>query len=129
MPTIYTGDMLRQGIISAVLSVALLAAADSVATAKKLIADKKFEEAVTELKAAQKANPKSAAVQKLLAEASMGAADALMSDNSLPPMRKYPAALRHYREVVKLDPKNKKAAENIAMIEGIYRQMGRPIPQ
>lgn len=121
--------MFRRGIISAALSLALLSAADSVAAAKKLIASKKYEEAVQELKIAQKATPKSAEVQKLLIEAGMGAGDALMTNPNLPPMRKYPAALRHYREVVKLDPKNKRAMDNIALIEGIYKQMGRPVPQ
>ena len=121
--------MLRQGLIFAALSVALLAAADNLASAKKLIAAQKYAEAVEELRIAHKANPKSAEVQKLLIQADMGAADSLMTNSNLPPMRKYPAALRHYREVVKLDPKNKRAVDNVAMIEGIYKQMGRPVPE
>lgn len=40
-----------------------------------------------------------------------------------------PAALRHLRRVLELDPGNPQAIEQIALIEGIYRSMGREIPE
>jgi tetratricopeptide (TPR) repeat protein len=38
-------------------------------------------------------------------------------------------ALRHYRRVLELDPENTRAKVEIDQIEGIYEQMGRPIPE
>ncbi len=38
-------------------------------------------------------------------------------------------ALRHYRRVVQLDPDNTQARTHIELIEGIYDQMGRDIPE
>jgi tetratricopeptide (TPR) repeat protein len=40
-----------------------------------------------------------------------------------------PKALRHFRRVLELDPGNRTARSNIEQIEGIYRQMGRDIPE
>ena len=37
-------------------------------------------------------------------------------------------ALRHYRRVIQLDPGNSQALTHIELIEGIYEQMGRDIP-
>jgi len=52
-----------------------------------------------------------------------------MNDAATPPRVKYPVALRTYRSALKLDKDNVKAKQNIATIEGIYKSMGRPIPQ
>ncbi len=38
-------------------------------------------------------------------------------------------ALRHYRRVMQLDPDNSQAQTHIELIEGIYEQMGRDIPE
>lgn len=38
-------------------------------------------------------------------------------------------ALRHFRKVLELDPGNSRAQAEIDQIEGIYTQMGRPIPE
>ncbi len=38
-------------------------------------------------------------------------------------------ALRHYRRVAELDPGNSQALTHIELIEGIYDQMGRDIPE
>jgi tetratricopeptide (TPR) repeat protein len=38
-------------------------------------------------------------------------------------------ALRHYRRVLELDPDNRRAKNEIDQIEGIYQQMGRPVPE
>jgi hypothetical protein len=40
-----------------------------------------------------------------------------------------PAALSHYRRVLQLDPQNDKAIQELAQIEGIYKQMNREVPQ
>ena len=52
-----------------------------------------------------------------------------MFNEQMPPFRKYPAALRAYRQVLTYDKTNKKAATNIKTIEDIYKSMGRPVPQ
>jgi tetratricopeptide (TPR) repeat protein len=105
---------------------ACLFAADSAVTqSQTLLKAHKYEEAIAVL---QKA-PKSPEVTKALAAAHMAAADAALNDDAMPPMRKYPTALRGYRKVLEYDKTNQKAKDNIALIEGIYKQMGRPIPQ
>lgn len=38
-------------------------------------------------------------------------------------------ALRHYRRVLELDEDNREARTHIDLIEGIYQQMGREIPE
>ena len=40
-----------------------------------------------------------------------------------------PQALRHLRRALELNPASEDARANIALIEGIYTQMGRPIPE
>jgi hypothetical protein len=52
-----------------------------------------------------------------------------MYNSPMSPKEKYPKALALYREVVKLDPTNDQAKNAVDMIESIYRQMGRPIPE
>jgi len=54
--------------------------------------------------------------------------DARMMDPVASPHIKYGAALSDYRKALALDPTNKQAASNKAMIESIYRGLGRPIP-
>lgn len=71
---------------------------------------------------------KSASAKDALIVATVRLGTATMSAPSLPPREKYPNALRYYREALALDPSNKEAANNKAMIEDIYRGMGRPIP-
>lgn len=38
-------------------------------------------------------------------------------------------ALRHFRRVVELDPENSIALTHVELIEGIYAQMGRDVPE
>ena len=47
----------------------------------------------------------------------------------MPPRTKYPGALKAYRQVLQYDKTNTKAQSQIATIEGIYKSMGRPVPQ
>ena len=118
----------RSFLLSAVGVVSLLAADPIIESAHKKLAEKKYDEAISELEGSYKVKPKPD-VKKALAEANLAKADAFMYDDSAPPRIRYTTALRAYRETLKYDPANKKAQENIATIEGIYKQMGRPIPQ
>lgn len=71
-----------------------------------------------------KATPGEAAqAQKLAAEGTK-----IMNDPKLTPKEKYPKALDLYRDALALDPSNKEAKENKAMIEAIYKSMGREVP-
>ncbi len=107
----------------------LFAADPAVTQAQALLKTHKYAEAIALLEKAHTAAPTSAEVTKALADANMTAADSYMADDALPPMRKYPSALRAYRKVLELDKSNQKAKENVTQIEAIYKQMGRPIPQ
>jgi tetratricopeptide (TPR) repeat protein len=112
------------------LAVSAFAADPAVVTqAKKQIAEKKYDAAITSLEAANKTSPKSAEIKATLVDALLAKADSIMYDDALPPRSKYPDALRTYRKVLTWDKDNKKAQSNIATIEGIYKSMGRPIPQ
>jgi len=120
---------LRKTALTLALASALFAADATVEKAKKQIAAKQYDEAITALEGAYKSNPKSAEVKKTLSEAYLAKGDSMMYDNSLPPRQKYPGALRAYRQVLQYDKENKKAQEGINTIEGIYKSMGRPVPQ
>jgi tetratricopeptide (TPR) repeat protein len=120
--------MTRNILLGIALSTVLLAADATVEQARKKIADKKYDEAIAQLETAYKSKP-SGDVKKALADAYMAKADAFMADQNSPPRVKYPTALRSYREVLKYDSNNQKAKQNIAQIEGIYKSMGRPVPQ
>lgn len=110
------------------LAISLFAANAVVDQAKKLIAEKKYDEAISQLETALKAKPQPD-VKKTLVEAYLAKGDSFMYNDAVPPRVKYPTALKAYREVLKLDSANKKASENIATIEGIYKSMGRPVPR
>lgn len=107
----------------------LLGANKPLDDAKALIKQAKFEEAVAVLDPAYKAAPKNAGLKGALVEALMGTADSYMYNDKLPPFKKYPTALRNYRRVLEIDKTNQKAKDNVSMIEGIYKSMGRPVPQ
>ena len=115
-------------LILALASTVFAADAD-VTQAQTLLKAHKYTEAIALLDKAHAAKPKSVEVTKALTGANLEAADSYMADASMPPMRKYPAALRAYRKVLELDKTNKKAKDNVTQIEDIYKQMGRPIPQ
>ena len=111
------------------IATALLAADPAVDQARKHVAAKKYDEAIAVLEPAQKKNPKSAEVTKALVDTYLAKGDSLMYNDELPPRMKYPPALKAYRQVLVYDKANKKALSNIATIEGIYKSMGRPVPQ
>src|SRR5579862_5186802 len=80
---------------------------------------------------AQKAlarHPKDPTVRRQFVVCTDRYATATMTSLVLGSHEKYPKALRLYREVLKIDPKNREAAANSKMIEDVYRSLGRPIP-
>ena len=107
----------------------LMAANPVVAEAQAKAKAGKFEEALALLDPAYKTNPKDAEITKALAETHLKYGDSFMYNEALPPRQKYRPALKQYRDVLTFDPKNKDAQDKIKLIEGIYKQMGMPIPQ
>lgn len=67
--------------------------------------------------------------KKALAAAYTERGDFHLHDKNGSPRVIYRAALKDYRHALQLDPTNQKAQQSKALIEGIYQQMGRPIPQ
>lgn len=117
-------------VVCAFLATALLLAAHpKVAEAQAKVKAGKFEEALALLDPAYKTNPKDADIVKALAETHLKYGDSFMYNEALPPRQKYRPALKQYRDVLTFDPKNKDAQDKIKLIEGIYKQMGLPIPQ
>ncbi|HTR82197.1 MAG TPA: hypothetical protein VMM58_11260 [Bacteroidota bacterium] len=95
----------------------------------KLIGAKNFDKGVPMIDEMAKESPSDPAVKKAQIDAHMQYANYFMYESTLPPKEKYPSALRQYRLVASIDPTNTEAQQNINLIEGIYNQMGRPIPQ
>lgn len=69
------------------------------------------------------ASPEAGKAQELAAQGTK-----IMTDPKLKPSEKYPQALELYRQALALDPENAEARGNKAMIESIYKSMGRPVP-
>lgn len=107
----------------------LMAANPKVTQAEAKVKAGQYEEAFQLLDPLHKANPKDAEVNKALAEAHLKYGDSFMYNEKLPPRQKYRPALKQYREVLNYDAANKDAKTKISTIEGIYKQMGMPIPQ
>jgi len=123
--------MLRKFILLSALAGSLMALEPKVVTeAKAMTKAGQHPEAIAALEAALKTSPKdAAAIKTALGSSYLAMADANMFNDALPPMRKYPAALRAYRKVLDYDKTNAKATANIKTIEDIYKSMGRPVPQ
>ena len=79
-------------------------------------------------KAAFDKAPKDDKAKKEYVDATVKLATATMM-GPLPPNQKYRAALKLYREALKIDPTNAEATEYKNTIEGIYKDMGRPVPE
>ena len=97
--------------------------------ATKLIDNKDFEKGIAMIDDLGKASPSDELVKKAQVDAHMKYANFLMYESLLPPKEKYPSALHQYKLVATIDPSNAEAKQNINLIEGIYNQMGRPVPQ
>ena len=114
------------------LPTVLLVLAAFVAAGAQIPAEKALANYKTAYLAAKKrlaATPKDKKVRAAFVVAGDRYATATMTADSLPPRTKYRDALRLYREVLKVDPKNREAANNSKMIIDIYKSMGRPVPQ
>ena len=116
-------------ILSLAAASCLLAANPKVTEAQAKVKAGKYEEALAILDPLHKANAKDAEVNKALAETHLKYGDSFMYNENLPPRQKYRPALKQYREVLVYDPANKDAKSKVDLIEGIYKQMGMPIPQ
>ena len=123
--------MLGKTIVTGLCAAALLFAADAklLKDADEKVKAKKYDEALALLDPAYKKTPNDAALTKALANAHLQYGDFYLNNGALPPFQKYPNALRQYRTVLTFDKGNKDAQDKIKLIEGIYKQMGRPIPQ
>lgn len=99
---------------------------DSAITADDL---KKLQTKQESAVAALKKKPGDATLKKAYVTASLDLADKTMKSGALDSTVKYPAALKIYREVLKVDPANAEAKEWIGMIESIYQSMGKPVPK
>jgi tetratricopeptide (TPR) repeat protein len=110
-------------------AVLCLAANPKLDDAKAKLKAGKYEDAIALLEAEHKQSPKNEDVRKTLSGAHTDFGGSLMNNAELPPFRKYPAALKEFRRAVEIDPENRKAKDSIAVIEGIYKSMGRPVPK
>jgi hypothetical protein len=110
-----------------------LAATASAQSGPATAADKKqmveLEGAYKAAKASLAHHPMDPTAKKTFAVATDRYATAMMTTQTLTPHQRYPGALRLYREVLKVDPKNKEASNNAAMIISVYKSMHRPIPK
>jgi tetratricopeptide (TPR) repeat protein len=88
-----------------------------------------LDDKVAELRAAYDKNPADPKAKKDLEAATLQNANYYMYKSNLSPGQKYPKALSLYRQVLKLDPANSEAQEAVGMIESIYRQLGKPVPE
>lgn len=110
------------------LAIVSVMAQDFTAKVKTLVKEKKYDEAVKLLDESG-SKVKAGAANQPLADAHVLVGNSMMYDDALPPFKKYPSALREFRKALKYDKNNAKAKTNIDTIEGIYKSMGRPVPQ
>jgi len=96
--------------------------------ATKLITNKDFEKGIAMLDDMGKSSPNDELLKKTQVVAHIKYGNHLMYESTLPPKEKYPLALRQYRMAAAIEPTNAEAKQNINLIEGIYSQMGRTVP-
>jgi hypothetical protein len=89
----------------------------------------KLEKQYVASKSAFEKKPSDAKLKKEYIASTDKFAHSTMVSPALAPRQKYPKALRLYREIKKVDPKNAEAAKWIKTIEDIYRSMNMPIPK
>lgn len=115
---------MRLVFVAALALVAALGVAQT-ASEKKL---KQLEKTYLSAKATFGKKPKDKKVRDQFVTAGVKYGHESMVSPDLPPRLKYRQALRIYREVLKVDPKNEVAKKESDIIISIYKQMGRPIP-
>ncbi len=96
--------------------------------ANALVNTGNFEEGIKELDEIARSSPSDLALKQSLISAHMKFGHYFMFNDTLAPKVKYPSALKHYREVLKLDPNNQDAKENAQQIIDIYKMMGKEVP-
>ncbi len=96
--------------------------------ANALVNTGNFEEGVKALDEMAKTSPNDAALKQSLITGHLKYGHFFLMNDTLAPKVKYPNALKHYREVLKLDPNNQDAKDNAQQIVDIYKMMGREVP-
>ena len=96
--------------------------------AGKLVTNKDFDKGIAMLDDMGKTSPNDELLKKAQVIAHVKYGNYLMYESTLAPKEKYPSALRQYRMAAAIEPTNAEAKQNINLIEGIYNQMGRTIP-
>ena len=94
---------------------------------KPTVAEMKAKAGVAEK--AYNLKKKDATLKKNYAAALADLGEAVMLDETIEPRKRYPDALKLYRQALKLDPANQKAKDNIKLIEDVYKKMGKPVPK
>ncbi len=89
----------------------------------------KYTKAMELAKKAFSKKPKDAKIKATYIGTILKLANHYLEAEFMPPKSKYPASLKLYREILKLNPKHAIAKERKDTIEGIYRSMNRPIPK
>ncbi len=110
------------------LLLVVLAAFAAVTSAQTTAEVKTYGKAYDAAKKSLTSRPKDPKSRQAFVAAGDRYATATMMSPDLDRKVKYRDALRIYREVLKVDPKNHEAKNNSDMIVSIYKQMGRPIP-
>jgi hypothetical protein len=95
---------------------------------KELAKLAKLDKAQAAAKAAYLKNKTNAKLRQAYIDTSMAAGKAYRITPAVGSRVKYPKSLRYFREVRKVDPKNKDAIMYIEEMESIYRSIGKPIP-
>jgi tetratricopeptide (TPR) repeat protein len=114
--------------ISLVCFAAFAAQANRPTIAKNKTEIAKLEKSQLAAKAAFKKAPKNNAAKSKYVDLSLQLAHDAMYLPEYSPKEKYPKALKLYREVLKVEPKNREAVQWKKTLEDIYRSMNRPIP-
>lgn len=123
--------MRRLALFAALLTIALPAVAQvgMGGSGVSLATLKTYRSAYAAAKKALQAKPKDKKARSTFVAATNRLATGTMVAEGLPPKQRYPAALRLYREVLKIDPTNHEAKNNSEMIVAVYKSMHRPIPK
>ena len=88
-----------------------------------------LEKTYKSAKAKSRRKPTDTTLKAAYSSATSAYGFAVMSAQSIKvPRERYVKALRLFREALVANPKNEEAKKNKDLIEGIYKQMGKPIP-
>ena len=86
--------------------------------------------AMNSAEAKLKRDPRAASARAAYVDATYKYGDAVMNDRGkMTPAIQYRAALALFRRALKVDPGHQPSLQDKNLIEGIYQQMGRPVPK